>query len=131
MAYLTFKEYNDMGFSRVPDEDAFNKVEPYAEILFDVQTKNFYRIHDLENDVPERAKLFKRALALQVEFSHDVGVATPYEVAQNNVTHFSVGRTSVDSGDIRTATRGNTGLYSVAYSLLVRTGLLYRGVCSC
>lgn len=131
MAYLTFKEYNDMGFSRVPDEDTFNKIEPYAEVLFDVQTKNFYQTHDLESDVPERAKLFKRALALQIEFSHDVGASTPYEVAQNNVTHFSVGRTTVDSGDIRTATRGNTGLYRVAYSLLAQTGLLYRGVFSC
>ena len=131
MAYLTFKEYSDMGFSRVPDEDTFNKIEPYAEVLFDVQTKNFYQTHDLESDVPERAKLFKRALALQIEFSHDVGASTPYEVAQNNVTHFSVGRTTVDSGDIRTATRGNTGLYRVAYLLLAQTGLLYRGVFSC
>ena len=131
MAYLTYEEYQQMGFSRVPDEGTFKKIEADTETLFDIPTSSFYRKHDLEADVPERAQMFKRALALQIDFAQAAGASTPYELAQQSVTHVSIGRTTVDGGDVKSATRGATGLYGVAYSLLVQTGLTYRGRCSC
>lgn len=131
MAYLTFEEYQGLGFSKVADEDTFKKIEADVEILFDIPTNSFYRWHDLEKDIPERSQMFKRAIALQIDFSNDVSASTPYELAQQSVTHVSIGRTTVDAGSLKSVTRGNTGLYGVAYSLLAQTGLTYWGRCSC
>ncbi|SFV40560.1 hypothetical protein [Ligilactobacillus acidipiscis] len=97
MAYLTFEEYQALGF--IADdltEDKFNKLEVVAESLFDIATKSFYRMNDLESDVKWRKDLFKRALAQQISFSNYTGLTTPYEISQSSVQRVSVGRTTVE-----------------------------------
>ncbi|GAW63071.1 hypothetical protein FC65_GL000862 [Ligilactobacillus acidipiscis DSM 15836] len=132
MAYLTFEEYQALG-SIADDltEDKFNKSEAAAESLFDIATKSFYRMNDLESDAKWRKDLFKHALAQQVNFSNYTGLTTPYEVSQSSVQRVSIGRTTVEGGDAAKSTVGRLGIYGVAYTLLAQTGLMYRGVSSC
>lgn len=130
MAYLTFAEYQALGFKRIASEADFEKAEPDAEALFDSATNGYYLVNDLGGDPnTSRVKLFKKALALECEFINDTGAGTSYEVAQQNVKTVSVGRTSISTdSSLSSSLDAGTGLYQLAYRILAQTGLLYRGV---
>lgn len=130
MAYLSFDEYKQMGYTKISDEDAFKKIESNTEPLFDVVTHFYYVDNDIQQDTDStRVKFFKRALALHCDFAQESGASTPYELTQQQISSVSVGRTRIEqSGTVSNVTSGKSGIYTVAMRYLARTGLLFKGV---
>ena len=131
MAYLDFEEYKQMGRTKITDGSEFKNVEQASEDLFNAVTRDYYVFNNIEKDSDQlRVLLFKKALAIQCEFLNDIGALTPYEIAQQQVSNVSVGRTHIESGGsgINGSASGKTGIYNLAMANLARTGLLYRGI---
>lgn len=69
MSYLTYEEYEKLGFSKIPDQKTFDELEPYAERQINRLTADFYLKNDLIQDSNEyRVQKFKLAMAIQVEY---------------------------------------------------------------
>ncbi|XRJ96328.1 hypothetical protein ACPBEI_07975 [Latilactobacillus sakei] len=130
MTYLSFKEYESMGRNKIKDEATFKPLESDAEDLFDIVTNGFYVENPIDDDSNyPRVELFKKALALQCEFTNSIGASTPYDIAQAQVNSVSVGRTRLEmSASVNGSLSGKTGIYNVAMRLLAQTGLLSRRV---
>lgn len=133
---MDFATYTKLGFTTLTEEQ-FKGQYNDAKLLIDNLTNDYYVMHDvsddLSSDVPflvYRATQYQKAIAYQCEFAVASGASTIYEQKAGNLKSVSVGRTSLatDGNSISDATYGNTGVVSTAVDLLVRTGLLYRGV---
>lgn len=128
MAYLTYAEYTDFGFSEM-EESEFDRLLPRASDVLDAVTRNFYVFHDLESDIPFRRENFKKALACQIEYFHEIGATTTSGL--NEPATVTIGRTTV-SQTVRGATPQNEPQNRLVsediYNYLEGTGLLYRGV---
>lgn len=124
MPYLTFEEYQDIGFSDVTVDD-FPKLERKASDVLDSVTRDFYQHHDLETDVPLRRDKFKSAVAAQIEYFNDMGGTSAHEL--NNPLSVSIGRTSISSG-AKNQAKLNTIVADDVYMYLRNTGLLYSGI---
>lgn len=130
--YLSFEQYKDLNGdieAKVTDQEEFNKLERDAEHLFDSATDYFYVRHIKIDDDPDvyRVNMFRRALALQIDYTHDLGASTSYDIANQSIKSVSIDGTTVTtdktaSGDSR------GGIYKLALDYLYETGLLYRGV---
>ena len=74
---LTFDDYKDkFGGIKVTDEIKYNALESDAEDLFNIATHMFYVENNIEDDPDqERAKLFKKALKLQIDYTSDLGAS--------------------------------------------------------
>lgn len=133
---MDFATYTKLGFTTLT-EDQFKGQYNDAKLLIDNLTNDYYVMHDvsgdLSSDVPfivYRATQYQKAIAYQCEFAVASGASTIYEQKAGDLKTVSVGRTSLstDGNSISDATYGNTGVVTTAVDLLVRTGLLYRGV---
>lgn len=127
MAYLTHEEYTGFGYSEI-DKDVFDKLIVKASDFLDIQTRSFYQFNDLESDIGFRRTKFKKAVALQVEYMHETGATSTYEV--NTPQSWSIGRTSVTESSRYSNTGRNEApsiLSEDAISMLSGSGLLYRG----
>ena len=133
---MDFMTYTKLGFTTLTEEQ-FNGQYSDAKLLIDNLTNDHYVMQDvsddLSSDVPFlvfRATQSQKAIAYQCEFAVASGASTIYEQKAGNLKTVSVGRTSLstDGNSISDATYGNTGVVTTAVDLLVRTGLLYRGV---
>jgi len=124
MPYLTFEEYQDIGFSDVTVDD-FPKLERKASDVLDSVTRDFYQHHDLETDVPLRRDKFKSAVAAQIEYFNDMGGTSAHEL--NNPLSVSIGRKSISSG-AKNQAKLNTIVADDVYMYLRNTGLLYSGI---
>ena len=85
LPYLTKDDYNQLGFTKLAkiNDDAFNQLEINAANLFDVLTGNYYGRNSITDDPDKvRVTLFRKALALQMEFMNDNRLAAPYDKAQ-------------------------------------------------
>lgn len=126
--YLSFKDYSDYGYDSV-DEETFEKIIKKAERMIDVATHDFYVIHDIEKDAFKlRVQSFKRAICEQVDFINSGG-GTSYEMANDNFSSVSIGRLSLTPG-AKLSDKVLAGVCNESYTLLLRYGLLYRGVAS-
>lgn len=74
MPYLTYEEYQSIGFSEVTEAD-FPKYERKASDVLDSITRDFYQHHDLESDVHLRKDKFKAAVAAQIDYFNDMGLS--------------------------------------------------------
>ena len=139
MAYLTFKEYQQNGFTMITDETIFNQHERAAETQIDITTKFFYNAdyaaHSLVNDLAGnqwqvfRAKQFKRAVALQCDYFDEVGADTPVGIANQDLSSIEIGRTHVQANSNVNATNfGKTGLANGVVAILAQIGLMSRAV---
>lgn len=133
---MDFATYTKLGFTTLTEEQ-FKSQYNDAKLLIDNLTNDYYVMHDvsddLSSDVPflvYRATQYQKAIADQCEFAVASGASTIYEQKAGNLKSVSVGRTSLstDGNSISDATYGNTSVVTTAVDLLVRTGLLYRGV---
>ena len=124
MPYLTYEEYQTIGFSEVTEAD-FPKYERKASDVLDTITRDFYQHHDLESDVPLRKDKFKAAVAAQIDYFNDMGGTSSHEL--NNPLSVSIGRTSISSG-AKNQARLNNIVADDVYMYLRNTGLLYSGI---
>ncbi|MEK0285921.1 hypothetical protein [Caldifermentibacillus hisashii] len=126
MPYLTYEEYNQLGFADM-EEAEFNKLLPKASDVLDSVTRFFYCENDLESDVPIRKEQFKKAVAAQVEYFHETGATTSY--GMNEPSTVTIGRTTLSEGSRNSQTAPRNDLISEdVYFYLRDTGLLYRGL---
>ncbi|MEK6452614.1 hypothetical protein [Caldifermentibacillus hisashii] len=126
MPYLTYEEYNQLGFADM-EEAEFNKLLPKASDVLDSVTRFFYRENDLESDVPIRKEQFKKAVAAQVEYFHETGATTSY--GMNEPSTVTIGRTTLTAGSRNSQAAPQNNLVSKdVYFYLKDTGLLYKGV---
>lgn len=130
MSYLTYEEYEKLGFSKIPDQKTFDELEPYAERQINRLTADFYLKNDLIQDSNEyRVQKFKLAMAIQVEYLFlNGGKTTLQEMLSGAPTSVSIGRMRIEGASVSSATYGRTMVSSEAYAELIYTGLLYRGV---
>lgn len=133
---MDFATYTKLGFTTLTEEQ-FKGQYNDAKLLIDNLTNDYYVMHDvsddLSSDVPflvYRATQYQKAIAYQCEFAVASGASTIYEQKAGDLKTVSVGRTSLsmDGNSISDATYGNTGVVATAVDLLIRTGLLYKGV---
>ena|SRR5690606_19477533 len=126
MAYLTYQEYIDFGFTEI-DEEEFNRLLPKASDVIDGITRSFYRFNDMEKDVAWRRELFKKAVAAQIEYFYEMGAANTHGL--NEPDSVTIGRTSISKGYRDAQNRHQNGLISNdALFYLKNTGLLYAGI---
>ncbi|MFX0552965.1 hypothetical protein [Lactiplantibacillus plantarum] len=139
MAYLTFKEYQQNGFTMITDETIFDQHERAAETQIDITTQFFYNAdyaaHSLVDDLAGtqwqafRAKQFKRAVALQCDYFDEVGADTPIGIANQDLSSIEIGRTHVQANSNVNATNfGKTGLANGVVAILAQIGLMCRAV---
>lgn len=139
MAYLTFKEYQQNGFTMITDETIFDQHERAAEMQIDITTQFFYNAdyaaHSLVDDLAGtqwqafRAKQFKRAVALQCDYFDEVGADTPLGIANQDLSSIEIGRTHVQANSNVNATNfGKTGLANGVVAILAQIGLMSRAV---
>lgn len=139
MVYLTFKEYQQNGFTMITDETIFDQHERAAETQVDITTQFFYNAdyaaHSLVDDLTGtqwqvfRAKQFKRAIALQCEYFEELGADTPVGIANQDLSSIEIGRTHVQSNSNVNATNfGKTGLATGVVAILAQIGLMSKAV---
>ena len=139
MAYLTFKEYQQNGFTMITDETIFDQHERAAETQIDITTQFFYNAdyaaHSLVDDLAGtqwqvfRAKQFKRAVALQCDYFDEVGADTPIGIANQDLSSIEIGRTHVQANSNVNATNfGKTGLATGVVAILAQIGLMSKAV---
>lgn len=137
MPYVTKEEYEQMGF--VPSE-SFDELEKRAEQVINAQTDYYDPYlgkHDLSADiesstkgVAQRAKAFKKAVALQVSFMAETGITSLYDAQKQDLSSYTVGDTSMTfkNGTVGVIMHGSTGIVNEAYMLLAKYGFMYKGV---
>ena len=132
--YLNYDQYLDIvggaDFATVTEAKEFTKLERNAENLFNAVTNFFYVHNDIEQDFPERVTIFRKALALQIDYTGAIGASTSYEIVEKDIKSVEVDGTSVTTGK-SAADESIDGIYKLALRYLVETGLLYRGVPHC
>lgn len=139
MAYLTFKEYQQNGFTTITDETVFDQHERAAETQIDITTQFFYNADYAANSLADdlvgnewqafRAKQFKRAVALQCDYFDEVGADTPVGIANQDLSSIEIGRTHVQANSNVNATNfGKTGLATGVVAILAQIGLMSRAV---
>ena len=116
MAYLTYQEYIDLGFPEI-GESEFHELLPKASDVIDSVTRSFYRFNDMEQDVPFRREQFKKAIAAQVQYFHDMGGTSSHELEIAETV--TIGRTTVSS------TRSNSSNETKKSSIISDDALMY------
>ena len=127
MAYLTYEEYTSFGYEDV-DAAEFSKLVEKAGDFMDLQTRNFYQINPIDEDPSDfRRTKFKKAVALQIDYMHQVGATTASEMSSPQ--SWSVDGMSVTAGGSGADNSSSASIISEdAIWALSGTGLLYRGL---
>ena len=127
MEYLTYDEYIQFGFAEI-EKTEFDSLLPKASDVVDSVTRSFYKFNDLENDVPFRREQFKKAIAAQIQYFHDMGGASSHEL--NEAQTVTIGRTTVSTSNRNSSQEKskNKLISDDVFMYLRYTGLLYRGV---
>ena len=127
MSYLTYQEYIDFGFTEI-DEQEFNRLLPKASDVVDGVTRSFYKFNDINDDVPFRREQFKKAIASQIQYFHDMGGTSSHEL--NEAQTVTIGRTTISTNSRNSSQekQKNKLISDDVFMYLRHTGLLYRGV---
>ena len=127
MPYLTYQEYINFGFTEI-DEQEFNRLLPKASDVVDSVTRSFYKFNDINDDVPFRREQFKKAVASQIQYFHDMGGTSSHEL--NEAQTVTIGRTTVSTSNRNSSQdeQKNKLISDDVFMYLRYTGLLYRGV---
>lgn len=124
MPYLTYEEYLEMGFVEL-EKSEFDRLLKRASDVIDGITRHFYRYNDLDDDVPFRREMFKKAIAAQIQYFHDKGGTMNHEIVSPLTVN--IGRTSVLMGE-KNQQSENKIISVDALRYLSGTGLLYCGI---
>lgn len=127
MPHLTYEEYNEYGFTEL-EKAEFDRLANRASDVLDHVTRNFYVFNSLDDDIEFRRTKFKKAVACQVEYFHEMGATTTHGLKEAGTV--TIGRTTVTQGGRNSdSNAGEDSLVSDdVYLYLNGTGLLYRGI---
>lgn len=126
MAYLTYQEYVDLGFTEVDKED-FDRLLRRASGVVDGVTNHFYQFNSLEEDRSSfRRTQFKKAVAAQIEYFQELGATNSHGL--NEPTTVTIGRTTITSARGAQNAPQRSLVSNDVYFLLEKTGLLYAGI---
>jgi len=127
MPYLTYDEYIDLGLPEI-GETEFNRLLPKASDVVDSVTRSFYKFNDIEQDVPFRREQFKKAVAAQIQYFHDMGGTSSHELEVAETV--TIGRTTVSStrSNSSNETKKSSIISDDALMYLRDAGFLYSGV---
>lgn len=125
MPYLTYEEYNELGFTEI-EQTEFERLLKRASDALDGVTRNFYRFNNLETDIPFRKEQFKKAVAAQIEYFHEMGATNSHGL--NEPISVTIGRTTMNSGNSSNSDSKSGLISKDVYFYLRDTGLLYRGI---
>lgn len=127
MAYLSYEEYTSFGYEDI-DTTEFKDLVEKASDFMDLQTRNFYQINPIDEDPSDfRRTKFKKAVALQIDYMHQVGATTASEMSSPQ--SWSVDGMSVSTGSSGADGNSSASIISEdAIWALSGTGLLYRGL---
>ena|SRR5699024_3137151 len=127
MHYLTYDEYMDLDFTEI-EKMEFDRLLKRASDVLDNVTRYFYRKNVLENDVDFRKEQFKKAVAAQIEYFHEMGATNTHGL--NEPGTVTIGRTTVSKGTRNSSQheQQNSIVSDDVYMYLEGTGLLYRGI---
>ena len=107
IAYLTEKEFEQLGFD---DVENFEKLEKRAEVAINLFLNGFYDFVDFDKEIEHRKQAVKLATAFQVAYLDASGIMTADD--KQSVASVSHGRTSVSYRDT-----SQTSLESARYNL--------------
>jgi len=133
---MDYAVYTELGFKRL-DKDSFEKVITDSEVLISNLTLDYYRLHDIDDDLKSdnsflkyKATQYQRAVCLQCEYADTLGDGSLVGQQLTALTDVQIGRTHLQrtSNAANGVTYGKSGVVKSAYDILGRTGLLYRGV---
>ncbi|MCV2505656.1 hypothetical protein QQG09_07990 [Melissococcus plutonius] len=124
--YLTFEEYQNLGFRKILDKEQFKNLEVYAEMYINGITNNYFISHDLETNW--QTQLFKKAMAMQCEYLYLAGGTSIKEIMAQSPTSVSIGRLHLDMPKAEPSTVSSTMVCTEAYRILATSGLLFRKV---
>lgn len=125
MPYLTYDEYNELGFTEI-EQTEFERLLKRASDAIDGVTRSFYRFNDIEKDVPFRREQFKKAVAAQIEYFHEMGATNSHGL--NEPVSVTIGRTTMNSGNSSNSDSKSGLISKDVYFYLRDTGLLYSGI---
>lgn len=125
MPYLTYDEYNELGFTEI-EQTEFERLLKRASDAIDGVTRSFYRFNDIEKDVPFRRDQFKKAVAAQIEYFHEMGATNSHGL--NEPVSVTIGRTTMNSGNSSNSDSKSGLISKDVYFYLKDTGLLYKGI---
>lgn len=125
MEYLTYEEYLEMGFAEM-EEGEFDRLLKRASDVIDGITRSFYRFNDMEKDVAWRREQFKKAVAAQIEYFHEMGATNTHGL--NEPTSVTIGRTTINTRNNAQKDAQNDLICPDVFLYLKDTGLLYAGV---
>lgn len=126
MPYLTFEEYNKLGFTEI-EANEFDRLLKRASDAIDSITRHFYKFNDIERDVPFRREQFKKAVAAQIEYFHEMGATSSHGMEQ--AQSVTIGRTTIATNYNSQGDGSKNGLICKdVFYYLKDTGLLYKGI---
>lgn len=127
MEYLTYDEYIQFGFAEI-EKTEFDRLLPRASDVVDSVTRYFYKFNDIEQDVPFRREQFKKAVAAQIQYFHDMGGTSSHELEVAETV--TIGRTTVSStrSNSSNETKKSSIISDDALMYLRDAGFLYSGV---
>lgn len=126
MSYIDYDFYTNVYKGESITEEEFNKLLPKASDVLDDLTNDFYQFKDLESDLEWRKTKFKKAVACQIEFFHEVGSTTSEGI--NDPQSVSIGRTTMSNGRSDSSNDSKSRVSKDVFTYLRTTGLLYRGL---
>ena len=127
MAYLTHKEYRELGFDSTSEFEALLK---RAELAIDLFIRHYYDFHDFDTDHKARKKAVKLATAYQIQYLDSTGILTAED--KQTIASTTLGRTTVsyssNNGSRASETASGYNLSLDAFNTLKSAGFLYSGV---
>ena len=127
MGYITYDEYIQLGFAEI-EKTEFDRLLPKASDVIDSVTRSFYKFNDMDSDVPFRREQFKKAVAAQIQYFHDMGATSSHEL--NEAQTVTIGRTTVSTSNRSSSQeeQKNKLISDDVFLYLRHTGLLYQGL---
>ncbi|HEP1531945.1 hypothetical protein AB7851_08665 [Streptococcus pyogenes] len=129
IAFLTQKEFEDLGFDEVED---FEKMEKRASHAVNLYCRNRYDYKPFEKELIFIQKAVKRAVAYQIAYLSDSGVMTAED--KQSFAGISLGRTSISytvghgQGSQQKTLADRFNLCLDAENELLAVGLGYTGI---
>lgn len=125
MGYITTEYYKDVHHGSAPDSEIAELIERASDIIGGMM----FREPDISALTEQQLSLFRRAVAVEVDYLDDLGGAAA-AVSSVALSQATLGKFSYSRGGTSGGGRGYNGVNvcPLAVSLLEKAGLLGRGL---